>query len=190
MNKFREYKHTPTRTYTKKHRNYRDYKPFLEKDFKGRCGYTNCSQFWFGGRNNFHIDHFIPWKKNSTNPELKTDYNNLVYCCSYVNILKSDNEGPFLDPCNVDYNDHFGRNSDGGIYPKTEQARFMYNTLKLYFPRYKIIWQLDRMKEKMTELENLKSIKTSNVKLKKINKLLEELRTMFTKYTDYLECVQ
>lgn len=82
----------PIRTCVKKYANYKSYKPYLAKDFFNRCGYTDCSDFWFGGMNNFHIDHFKPWKKYPQNPLLKTDYQNLVYCCSYVNILKSDDQ--------------------------------------------------------------------------------------------------
>lgn len=53
----------PIRTCVKKYANYKSYKPYLAKDFFNRCGYTDCSDFWFGGMNNFHIDHFKPWKK-------------------------------------------------------------------------------------------------------------------------------
>lgn len=151
MKKFRQ--EVPKRTYkgvTKT--NYRDYKSHLAKDFNNKCGYTDCSDFWFGGSNNFHIDHFIPWKKNTNKPGLKTDYNNLVYCCSLVNILKSDKEGDFLDPCINDYNKHFDRNDNGDILPKSKEGEFMYNEMKLYMSRYAIIWKLDQLKSRIDQL--------------------------------------
>jgi hypothetical protein len=77
MKPFRDF--APARTYTVKHSYYPDYKVPLSKDFNHRCGYTDCSDSWFGGKDNFHIDHFIPWKKHLDIPGLKTDYSNLVY---------------------------------------------------------------------------------------------------------------
>ena len=153
MKPFREI--APVRTYSGTHANYRDYKPHLAKDFKHKCGYTDCSDLWFGGKNNFHIDHFLPWKKY---PHLKTDYSNLVYCCSYVNILKSNDEGTYLDPCNEDYNKHFQRDDDGNIIPLTEQAQYMYDKMKLYLNRFHIIWALDQLMYRISKLKGFKDI--------------------------------
>jgi hypothetical protein len=179
MNPFREI--TPIRTYTIKHTNYRDYKVPLAKDFKNRCGYTNCSDTWFGGRNNFHIDHFIPWKKHTHDlPHLKTDYSNLVYCCSYVNILKSNDEGLYLDPCNIDYNEHFYRDDVGNIFPvdNSESAKYMYQKLKLYLKRYGIIWLLDQLEAKKEQLFDLMQ-KYENQEIKDLYIQIDR------KYVDY-----
>lgn len=139
---------TPKRTCVKTYANYRNFKPYLRTDFKLKCGYTDCSDFWFGGSKTFHIDHFKPKSKF---PELETSYSNLVYCCSYVNILKSDDENEYLDPCNVNYNEHFERDNDGNIFAKKESARavYMYKTLKMFLKRYQIIWMLDKLIEKI-----------------------------------------
>jgi hypothetical protein len=154
MRLFREI--APARTYTNIHSNYHLYKPYLAKDFNYKCGYTDCSDFWFGGKNNFHIDHFIPWKKHiKDKPYLKTDYSNLVYCCSYVNVLKSDDEGTYLDPCDKDYNQHFQRENNGKIIPLTDSAKYMYKKLKLYLERYRIIWMLDQLDHKINILESI-----------------------------------
>lgn len=151
-NKFRQL--NPKRTCTKSYGNYRRYKVALAKDFNRRCGYTDCSDFWFGGKDCFHIDHFIPWKKHPNRPELKTTYSNLVYSCSYVNILKSNDEGKYLDPCDVDYNQHFTRASDGAIFPVANsiEAKYMHSKLKLYLKRYQIIWMLDQIEIKLEQL--------------------------------------
>jgi hypothetical protein len=182
-NKFRE--KIPIRTCKKEYSDYHDYKSFLANDFFQRCGYTDCPDVWFGGKNSFHIDHFVPWKKHPENPHLKNDYQNLVYCCSYVNILKSDDEGPCLDPCKDDYNKHFYRDSIGNIYPfkSSKEANYMYKKLKLYLKRYQIIWMLDNILNKATRIKEL---------MKKYpNEDNSELSIMqgclFNQFTDYLE---
>ena len=145
----------PVRTYSgKKLLDYRRYKDSLAQDFNHRCGYTYCLDFWFGGKTNFQIDHFKPKSKF---PELETEYNNLVYSCSYVNRAKSDDVGLYLDPVNEDYNSHFYRDELGNIYPRedSQAAKYMYIRLKLYLKRHSIIWMLDQLEQKMFLLQNL-----------------------------------
>jgi hypothetical protein len=180
----------PSRTCVKKYANYGDYKPYLATDFFKRCGYTDCSDFWFGGSNTFHIDHFIPWKKYPAKPELKTDYQNLVYCCSYVNILKSDDETNYIDPCNEDFNDHFGRSSFGVIIPLTPVATYMHKKLKLFMQRYQIIWMLDELLAKMKRL-GMAINDPKNAKIKTVLQVVHsELSQEMTTYLDYLRSSQ
>ena len=145
----------PARSYAGKElKDYKGYKDSLEKDFSQRCGYTYCQQDWFGGKRNFQIDHFKP---KSIHPELETKYSNLVYSCSYVNRAKSDDLGIYLDPCDVDYNEHFYRNELGNIYPieTSDSAKYMYRKLKLYLKRYGIIWMLEQLEIRMAILREL-----------------------------------
>lgn len=153
VNNFRN--HHPKRTCTKTYKSYRLFKLDLAKDFQNRCGYTDSSDCWFGGAGNFHIDHFIPWKKYPAKPNLKTDYSNLVYCCSYVNILKSNDETDYIDPCDVDFNQHFSRDAIGNIIAdkNSSSAQYMYKQLKLYLQRYQIVWMLDNINDRMEKLE-------------------------------------
>jgi hypothetical protein len=190
VNKFRE--KTPGRTYTGTYSSYRSYKTHLAKDFSNRCGYTDCLDVWFGGANNFHIDHFIPWKKYPGKPNLKTDYSNLVYCCSYVNILKSDDEGDYLDPCNVDFNAHFSRDQHGNIIPspKSVGALKMYKKLKLHLRRYQIIWMLDNLYNKMGKLKVAIEKVSPGKKKDEMLILQGELANMFVEYFDYLKKAQ
>ena len=177
---------SPSRRCTKTYTNYRSFKPYIAEDFNRRCGYTDCSDFWFGGINNFHIDHFKPWKKNN---QLKSSYSNLVYCCSYVNILKSDDEGTYLDPCEVDYNAHFERDSNGNILPRNTsvEANYMYSKLKLYLKRYQIIWQLDQLHIKMKRIQDaIKNPKNSLIK-QELQILNSDLATELTSYIEYLK---
>ena len=186
VHKFRE--NPPVRKYKGTYQNYRSYKPHLASDFLNRCGYTDCSDFWFGGINNFHIDHFIPWKTYPHKPNLKTDYQNLVYCCSYVNILKSNDEGDYIDPCTEDFNQHFSRDKSGNIVPdpNSVQAKYMYKRLKLFMKRYQIIWTLDNILNKMRLLkEKIENTQDSELK-KNLLAINGELGMIMTEYLDYL----
>lgn len=187
-NKFRY--NSPIRTCTKTYANYRSFKKDLKKDFNDRCGYTDCPDFWFGGKNNFHIDHFKPFSRK---PHLKTDYSNLVYCCSYVNILKSnDDEGDYIDPCNVDFNDHFERDNGGGIIPKStsKEANYMYSKLQLGLFRYKIIWKLDEIFNHLIKLQ-AEIRNPINVDIVTDLRIVHsELTEEFTTYLQYLKVNQ
>lgn len=187
MNSFRD--HFPKRTFLKEYKNYRDYKQPLANDFSNRCGYTNCPDLWFGGMDNFHIDHFIPWKKYPNTPNLKIDYSNLVYSCSYVNISKSNDEGQYLDPCNEDYNKHFSRDFYGKIVPNKDSAKaiYMYKKLKLYLRRYQVIWMLDNLESKLQELLKIKnSAKLAIDQTNELNTMIIELVEEYFKYRKYL----
>ncbi|AZI55166.1 MULTISPECIES: hypothetical protein [Epilithonimonas] len=174
---------TPQRTCKKTFANYRSFKPYLRTDFRKKCGYTDCSDFWFGGPKTFHIDHFKPKSKF---PELETSYSNLVYCCSYVNVLKSDDENEYLDPCDVNFNEHFDRDNDGNIFAMKGSATavYMHKSLKLFLKRYQIIWALDKLIEKIDLLGDVieKNVNVSNeVKDEYINLNIE-----FHKYRNFL----
>lgn len=148
---FRTY--TPKRTCQEKYKDYHAYKPYLETDFCKKCGYTGCSQMWFGGKRTFQIDHLKPESKY---PGLKNVYSNLVYCCSYVNRSKWDDDSPnYLDPCDIDYNIHFERDINGFIVAKTEQGQYMLEHMHLNLFRYAIIWNLDRLTERIKRLEKI-----------------------------------
>ncbi|HAY3552323.1 hypothetical protein KRE47_00155 [Elizabethkingia meningoseptica] len=174
---------SPIRTCKEVFTSYRKYKPYLRDDFKKRCGYVNCSDFWFGGSRTFHIDHFKPKSKF---PELETTYSNLVYCCSYVNILKTDDEEEYLDPCDINYNEHFERDNDGNIYPinESDRAKYMYGKLKLYLKRYQIIWMLDELSEKIDLLGDIinKGLGVSD----DVKRMYIELNLKFHKYRKFL----
>lgn len=181
---------TPIRNCQRTYANYRDYKPNLVIDFKGRCGYTDCPDYWFGGKNNFHIDHFKPWKKYpGQTPDLKTDYNNLVYCCSYVNILKSDDVAEYIDPCDQKYDQAFFRDRSGNICPDASNpvAIYMHKKLKLYLLRYQLIWKLEQIKGR---IELLRSIlcdpKLDEDKFTKVKSLIADLAIEYFDYEKYL----
>ena len=168
----------PERTYDgREYKNYRTYKPYLQKDFKKKCGYSNCLDDWFGGVTTFQIDHFLPQSKY---PKLKTKYSNLIYACSFVNRAKSNDEGDYLDPCDSDYNEHFFRNELGQIFaePSCKEAVHMHKTLKLYLKRYSIIWMLEQLEQRMYKLQALAG-KSNDPAIKEL------FFAIGTKYNDY-----
>lgn len=168
----------PKRTCTKKYSDYHKYKDFLSEDFNHKCGYTNCSDKWFGGKRTFQIDHFKP---KSIYPTLITEYSNLVYCCSYVNRAKSDDDNPnYVDPCDMDLNEHLERDNNGFIMPKTTEGEYMVEHMNLSLYRYAIIWNLDRLSE---SIENIKMMTNLSSEL---NNLLNQLYEEYYNYTQYL----
>ena len=167
---------SPKRTCTRNYSDYHKYKKYLAEDFNHRCGYTNCIDKLLGGQRNFQIDHFKPRTKY---PELKTEYSNLVYCCSYVNRLKSDDDDPrYLDPCDEDYNQHFGRISDGTIFGKTDSGKFMTQKLSLNLSRYAIIWNLERLEKRINLLKEKK---------KEHPELKDTISELSTSYFDFTQ---
>ena len=171
----------PQRTCTKKRANYKAYKSFLADDFNHRCGYTDCSDHWFGGKRNFQIDHFRPESKY---PELKNEYSNLVYCCSYVNRAKCDDDNSnYLDPCDIDFNLHFERDDFGYIKAKTPQGQYMVERMNLGLFRYAICWNLDRLEERIKIFEAKVNQNTASAIDKE---LLLKMNMEFHEYLRYL----
>jgi hypothetical protein len=156
-------------------------------DFNNRCGYTDSHDRWFGGAITFHIDHFKPHKKF---PHLKVEYSNLVYACSYVNILKSDDDPVnYIDPCVEDYNKHFYRDKSGRIFanPSSPRAMYMHKKLKLGLARYELVWQLDRLDELLGKIESLvKTLKSDGEERKNLVYLHFDLAVKFREYLKYL----
>ena len=171
----------PIRTCTKKYSDFHKYKKYLADDFYHKCGYTDCSEMWFGGKGTFQIDHIRPKSKY---PELENDYSNLVYCCSYVNRAKWDDDSPnYLDPCTEDFNNHFERDDYGRIVPKTPQGEYMAEHMLLHLLRYAIIWSLDQLTDRIDRLREVRQ--TEEVKA-----LLLELCLEKEDYLKYLAANQ
>lgn len=186
----------PERTCKKNYSNYRSYKKFLRKDFNKKCGYCNDYDFWGGGPHNYHIDHFAPKSKF---PQLKSEYNNLIYSCPFCNRSKGkdwlsnnpeinivNNKG-YIDPCDSEYHENFRRNQNGEIIPTTKIGKYMYKKLKLYLARHRIIWKLTKIDLLLREIEDF--IEKNNRKDKNYKKLKEthfKLSTEYHKYVDQL----
>ena len=176
----------PKRTCTKIYSDYRSYKPYIVQDFNQRCAYTDCPDSFFGGARNFHIDHIKPKKKF---PKLSNDYKNLAYSCSYVNIRKSDAEFEMLDPCDIDWNLHFGRDCYGNILPiqESNHAEQIYQSLSLYLKRYGIVWMLEKLRELKKQIHDYCQSQGGYANVDKdILMLLAELDGVHCEYERYL----
>ena len=151
----------PIRTCTKKYAWYRAYKSYLREDFNRRCGYCDDRDIICGGIRGFHIDHFRPRKHF---PHLENDYTNLVYACPYCNGGKSDDwpsgteahsvlggKG-YIDPCEMDFDNHFERHNDGKIRPKTDVGNYMFAKLKLGLRRHELAWKYERLEKLLLRL--------------------------------------
>ncbi len=167
-------------------------KKYLAKDFKNRCAYCDDLDKIYGGYRTYHVEHFAPKEKF---PELEFTYDNLLYACPYCNGAKNDDwpsEYPhisvvgdrgYIDPCTSDYEKHLGRKGTGEIYYKTSLGRYMYNHLRLYLKRHSIIYMMDKLQSKITELE--KSIcddKTNGIDVSKKESILVTIKSQFFDY--------
>lgn len=135
---------------------YSKYRPYLEKDFSGRCCYCNMP-------NNlvtvtYHVEHFIPIKIFKGKKDyLLTEYDNLMWACPRCNLSKGDKykgnkdnsveikNKLFYNPVEVDYNEIFFRNEIGGIDSNDPKGREMIILLKLYHLLHNLEWLQDRM---------------------------------------------
>lgn len=82
------------------YQDYDSYREWLRDEFCFRCVFCLKRELFDVRMNAFDIDHFIP---QSVAPELKLEYDNLIYICKRCNSVKSDLEVP--DPCKVSFAD-------------------------------------------------------------------------------------
>jgi uncharacterized protein (TIGR02646 family) len=192
MSIFRE--HTPKRrNITAAVNKYGDHRSDLRIDYKNRCGY--CDGFDSFRFTYFEIDHFIPQNKDKK-PFLtiksNTDYSNLVYSCKACNNAKSNkwptndenvpnrNDEGFIDPCNDDYNNHFGRTADGRITYNTKLGEWKYKNLKLHKPQHQIIWKIEELEKLIAEVKVIQTVDPSDTHFKNL------LISVYDEFQNYL----
>jgi uncharacterized protein (TIGR02646 family) len=89
--------------------NYRDYKPYLQNEFGGRCVY--CRKFDLDQDSSaFHVEHYRP-KARELFPQFETVYANLFYSCAACNRWKKsywheDSKKRILNPCDYVMSQH------------------------------------------------------------------------------------
>ena len=84
------------------------------------------------------IDHFLPVVLN---PELASEYDNLLYCCSTCNAAKRARLMP--DPTTVLLRDAVRVDANGAIHPLTPDAELLVTLLGLDSPMYtefRLLW--------------------------------------------------
>lgn len=116
--------------------NFRDFKEPLRWDFHHSCGYCGAWERQAGGKASFGVEHFIP---KSFDESRICDPLNLLFACNACNRRKwkshpIDPEGrgrDFLDPCSVDYKEHFKATSDDKLIGLSSAANHMIHKLRL-----------------------------------------------------------
>lgn len=140
------------------------YRPFLSKDFAGRCCYCNMHENTI--TSSFQIDHFIPTRVFAgKKDDLKTDYRNLMWACPKCNLAKSSKyDGDimgsdrienrlFYNPVDVDYDTIFFRNEFGAIDTEDAKGWEMIRSLKLYHPVHALAWLVEKLERTYGLLE-------------------------------------
>lgn len=137
-------------------------KKYLALDCNHRCVYCDDLDTYGGGFQVYQVEHFAP---KSLFPELKFNYDNLLYACPWCNRAKWDkwpsmdskvnvvgDEG-FADPCSDEYDKHLKRNPSGAIEGVTPLGRYMCENLNLNLKRHAIIHNVDNLRKKVDELK-------------------------------------
>ncbi|VVH65429.1 hypothetical protein BSPLISOX_191 [uncultured Gammaproteobacteria bacterium] len=174
----------PTRTCTKSYSNYPSFKQYLKNDFNNRCGYCDDPDLHYGQEISYHIDHFKPKSKF---PKLETNYKNLVYSCPYCNRAKSNKwkaKNGFIDPCSQEYDENLQRDDKGEIQSITERGEYIFQNLRLYLKRHKLIWALAILEKKKLQLdESLDAMPTNDPNELKILRKFKEIQEKIDAYT-------
>ncbi|MEG0835458.1 MAG: hypothetical protein RR063_09390 [Anaerovoracaceae bacterium] len=169
-------------------------KKYLAKDFEHRCAYCNDPDAYGGGYRAYHVEHFAPKEKF---PALRFCYENLLYSCPWCNRAKWDiwpSDDPainiigdkgFIDPCAEEYDNHLNRLSDGSIVGITPLGKYMHGTLHLYLKRHAVVHNMDRLKQKMDELED--SIAADKLVGKDCNKKEAALKLITKDFFEYFD---
>lgn len=151
--------------------NWTVHKPDLREDFHEHCGY--CGSYDGFRHTWFEVDHFIPKSfllltGNISNVE----YSNLVYSCKFCNnkklskwpsksetVFHINNEG-FVDPCDVDFDNHLHRANDGSIMWSTPLGKWMVTEAFRFDERQdsiKVLWNLNETRKVIDSLIELMS---------------------------------
>ena len=91
---------------------YSRYRPWLRDEFCFRCVYCLNRERWMDTRRGYQIDHFVPQKLR---PDLRADYDNLLYLCAACNNLKGATLLP--DPCATALADCLRFYDNGSVEP-------------------------------------------------------------------------
>lgn len=181
-------KQKPVRSCTKTYADYKNFKPYLVKDFNNRCGYCDSHDKFFGGLKNFQIDHFKPHSIPAFT-SLKHEYNNLVYSCQSCNRAKSnkwENTEGFIDPCDVTYETFISRDSNGKVkHNNTKQGEYIYSNLNLFLRRHEFLWLIEKLENQKIEIKELREKPLESDTLTLLLEF-EKIQNAIDKYTNLL----
>ena len=104
----------------------------MRDEFFIRCVYCLKREQWGTLKGSYAIDHFLP---QAIRPDLKRDYNNLLYACASCNAAKGDEIVP--DPCDCMLKGHVILYEDGTIEATEAEAQKLIRKLGLDDPEYR-----------------------------------------------------
>jgi len=118
--------------------NYESYRDWLRDEFTFRCIYCLKRETWGQVTGEYELDHFEP---QSSNPDLRLDYGNLVYACRRCNLTKTAQkiENPFALLCSGKVTTL----DDGTLQTQDSETKRLILQLDLNSPRLKswrIMW--------------------------------------------------
>lgn len=170
-------------------KSYEKYKPYLRKDFNYNCAYCSIHEGEYGSFHNFACEHFKP-KSKIEFCNLQNDYDNLLYSCQTCNRLKSNiwpsdalikNGYFFLNPCEVDYDEHFEINEKNfKLMPKSNAAIYMIEKIHLDRQQLILLRKMRFLKHKINEkFSNLNKLGNNDIMRK-----IEELHKTFQDFDE------
>ncbi|MEK4487653.1 HNH endonuclease [Psychrobacillus sp. FSL H8-0484] len=168
----------------------------LAEDFDNKCAYCDDLDIYSGGYNVYHVEHFAPKDKFK---ELEFTYENLLYSCPYCNISKSNKwvgstfkenvvgEQGFVDPCTDEYYIHLGRDEHGNIVYRTLLGQYIYEELKLFLKRHRILCNLEKIRLKKNLLKaKIDEKKYKNEDYVELDEFYKDLCVVFCEYYDLI----
>jgi hypothetical protein len=110
------------------YKDYESYRAWLRDEFAFRCVYCLSRERWGRVTGEYDLDHFVPQK---TDPERKTEYDNLEYACRRCNLTKSGQSVP--DPMRMAAQ-QLWLHADGSLEPHSANAEALVLKLDLNAP--------------------------------------------------------
>ena len=120
------------------YKTYESHRPWLRDEFDFRCVYCLKRETWGQVTSEFELDHFEP---QSLSPNLRLDYQNLVYACRRCNAVKRDQT--VADPFRLLRATLVTTLPDGSLLPHHDDTQRLILQLDLNSPRLKdwrVLW--------------------------------------------------
>jgi hypothetical protein len=108
------------------YRTYESYRDWLRDEFSFRCVFCLRREQWGLVMATWDIDHFAP---QSSHPQDKLDYENLLYVCHTCNVIKNDRT--VANPCRIAFGHCLKVHEDGTIVALNENGKALIEQLRL-----------------------------------------------------------